>query len=73
VASRFRRALYGLAKVVIFGLLYLTRALAARDPSILITLHPVNQYLIFFTTALCIIRGLPGIQDGRILFRADQN
>ena len=71
VASRFMRALYGLAKGVIFGLLYLTWALAARDPSILITLHPVNQYLIFFTTALCIIRGLPVIQDGSILFKAD--
>ncbi len=72
VASRFMRALYGLAKGVIFGLLYLTWALAARDPSILNTLHPLNQSLIFFTTALCILRGLPVIQDGRILFRADR-
>ena len=73
VASRFMLALYGLAKGVIFGLLYLTWTLAIKDPSILITLHPLNQSLIFFTTALCLIRGLPVIQDGRILFRADKN
>lgn len=72
VASRFMRALYGLAKGVIFGLLYLTWALALKDPNILITLHPLNQSLIFFTTGLCVIRGLPVIQDGRILFRADR-
>ena len=71
VASRFMRALYGLAKGVIFGLLYLTWALALNNPDILITLHPLNQGLIFFTTALCIIRGLPVIQDGRSLFKAD--
>ncbi|MFA4902954.1 MAG: CDP-alcohol phosphatidyltransferase family protein [Desulfobaccales bacterium] len=70
VASRFMRALYGLAKGVIFGLLYLTWALALKDPNILITLHPVNQGLIFFTTGLCLIRGLPVIQDGRVLFQA---
>jgi CDP-diacylglycerol--glycerol-3-phosphate 3-phosphatidyltransferase len=69
VASRFMRALYGLAKGVIFGLLYLTWALALKDPNILITLHPLNQGLIFFTTGLCIIRGLPVIQDGRRLFQ----
>jgi hypothetical protein len=34
VASRFMRALYGLAKGVIFGLLYLTWALAIKDPNI---------------------------------------
>jgi CDP-diacylglycerol---glycerol-3-phosphate 3-phosphatidyltransferase len=72
VGSRFMRALYGLAKGVIFGLLYLTWALAIKNPGILITLHPVNQGLTFFTTALCIIRGLPVIQDGRILFEADK-
>jgi CDP-diacylglycerol---glycerol-3-phosphate 3-phosphatidyltransferase len=70
VASRFMRALYGLAKSVIFGLLYLTWALALKDPNILITLHPLNQGLIFFTTGLCLIRGLPVIHDGRILFQA---
>jgi CDP-diacylglycerol---glycerol-3-phosphate 3-phosphatidyltransferase len=69
VASRFMRALYGLAKGVIFGLLYLTWALALKDPNILITLHTLNQVLIFFTTGLCLIRGLPVIQDGRILFQ----
>jgi CDP-diacylglycerol--glycerol-3-phosphate 3-phosphatidyltransferase len=73
VASRFMRALYGLAKGVIFGLLYLTWTLALRDPNILITLHPLNQGLIFFTTGLCLIRGLPVIQDGRILFQAGKS
>jgi CDP-diacylglycerol---glycerol-3-phosphate 3-phosphatidyltransferase len=73
VGSRFMRALYGLAKGMIFGLLYLTWALAIKNPNLLITLHPVNQGLIFFTTALCIIRGLPVIQDGRILFRTDKS
>jgi CDP-diacylglycerol---glycerol-3-phosphate 3-phosphatidyltransferase len=72
VASRFMRALYGLAKGVIFGLLYFTWALALKDPQMLITLHPLNQSLIFFTTGLCIIRGLPVLQDGRILFRLDK-
>ncbi len=72
VASRFMRALYGLAKGVIFGLLYLTWTLTLKDPDILITLHPLNQSLIFFTTGLCLIRGLPVIQDGRTLFRADK-
>jgi len=72
VASRFMRALYGLAKGVIFGLLYLTWALALKDPNILITLHPLNQALIFFTTGLCLIRGLPVIFDGRVLFESGQ-
>jgi len=72
VASRFMRALYGLAKGVIFSLLYLTWALALKDPNILITLHPLNQGLIFFTVGLCVIRGLPVIQDGRILFKSEK-
>jgi hypothetical protein len=73
VAARFMRTLYGLAKGVIFGLLYLTWALAIKDPSILITLQPLNQSLIFFTMALCLTGGLPVIQAGRSLFRADKN
>jgi CDP-diacylglycerol--glycerol-3-phosphate 3-phosphatidyltransferase len=72
VASRFMRFFYGLAKGVIFGLLYFTWALALKNPNILITLHPLNQSLIFLTTGLCIIRGLPVLQDGRILFRSDK-
>jgi CDP-diacylglycerol---glycerol-3-phosphate 3-phosphatidyltransferase len=70
VASRFMRALYGSAKGVTFGLLYLTWALALKNPHLLITLHPLNQSLIIFTTGLCLIRGLPVIQDGRALFSA---
>jgi len=72
VASRFMRALYGLAKGLVFSLLYLTWALALKDPDVLIALHPLNQGLIFFTTGLCIIRGLPVIQDGRVLFGSDK-
>jgi CDP-diacylglycerol--glycerol-3-phosphate 3-phosphatidyltransferase len=73
VASRFMRGFYGLAKGVTFGLLYFTWAMAVRDPQILITLHPLNQALIFLTAGLCIIRGLPVVQDGRLLFRSPQN
>ncbi len=36
-------------------------------------LASLNQSLIFLTMALCLIRGLPVIQDGRILFRAETN
>jgi hypothetical protein len=73
VTSRFMRAPYGLAKGVIFGLLSLTWALAMTAPAILITLHPLDQSLIYFTTARCLIRGLPIIQGGRNLFRIESN
>jgi CDP-diacylglycerol--glycerol-3-phosphate 3-phosphatidyltransferase len=70
VASRFMRALYGLAKAVVFSLLYLAHALALKYPSAALALYPLNQGLIFFTMALCIIRGIPVLLDGRIYFRA---
>ena len=69
----FHAGAYGLARGVVFGLFYLTWALAIKAPTMLITLHPLNQSLIYFTMARCLIRGLPVIQDGRILFRADIN
>ena len=68
VASRFMRAFYGLAKAVVFGVLYLTHALALENPEILVTLHPLNQILIFLTVGLCILRGIPVVLDGRIYF-----
>lgn len=70
VASRFMRAFYGLAKAVVFGFLYLTQALALENPTILETLRPVNQALIFLTVGLCILRGVPVVLDGRIYFTA---
>jgi CDP-diacylglycerol--glycerol-3-phosphate 3-phosphatidyltransferase len=72
VASRFMRALYGLAKAVVLSLLYLTHALALKYPSAALALYPLNQGLIFFTTALCVIRGIPVLLDGRIYFRAQE-
>ena len=68
VASRFMRAFYGLAKALVFCFLYLTHALALENPEILVTLHPLNQTLIFLSVALCILRGIPVILDGRIYF-----
>jgi CDP-diacylglycerol--glycerol-3-phosphate 3-phosphatidyltransferase len=68
VASRFMRAFYGLAKALVFGLLYLTHALALKDPSLPATLHPWNQSLIFLTVGLCVLRGIPVVLDGRLYF-----
>lgn len=68
VASRFMRAFYGLAKALVFFFLYLTHALALENPNILVTLHPLNQTLIFLTVGLCILRGVPVVMDGRIYF-----
>ena len=73
VASRFMRALYGLAKAVVFSLLYLTHALALKYPSAALALHPLNQGLILFTVALCVIRGIPVLLDGRIYFRGQEH
>jgi len=70
VASRFMRAFYGLAKALVFGCLYLTQALVLENPKILMTLHPLNQTLIFLTVGLCILRGIPVVLDGRIYFTA---
>jgi CDP-diacylglycerol--glycerol-3-phosphate 3-phosphatidyltransferase len=72
VASRFMRALYGLAKAVVFSLLYLTHALALKYPSAALALHPLNQGLIMFTVVLCVIRGIPVLLDGRIYFKAQE-
>jgi len=68
VASRFMRAFYGLAKAVVFCVLYLTQILALENPKILVTLQPLNQGLIFLAVGLCILRGIPVVLDGRIYF-----
>ncbi|MFZ0050525.1 MAG: hypothetical protein WAK96_02000, partial [Desulfobaccales bacterium] len=68
VASRFMRAFYGLAKAVVFCLLYLTHALALKYPGATQTLHSGNQFLIFLVVALCLARGIPVLLDGRIYF-----
>ncbi len=68
VASRFMRAFYGAAKAVVFCQLYLTHALALKDPGVLVTLQPLNQILILLTVGLCVLRGIPVILDGRIYF-----
>lgn len=68
VASRFMRAFYGLAKTVAFCLLYLTHALTLKYPMVALTLHPLNQLLIFLAVGLCVGRGIPVILDGRIYF-----
>ena len=70
VASRFMRAFYGLAKAVVFCVLYLTQALALENPTILVTLQPLNQGLIFLSVGLCILRGIPVVLDGRVYFTA---
>jgi len=70
VASRFMRAFYGLAKAVVFCVLYLTHALALENPKILVALQPLNQGLIFLAVALCILRGIPVVLDGRVYFTA---
>lgn len=70
VASRFMRAFYGLAKAVVFCVLYLTHALALEYPQILATLRPLNQGLIFLAVGLCVLRGIPVVLDGRIYFTA---
>lgn len=73
VASRFMRALYGLAKAVVFCLLYLTHALALKYPGAPLALHSLNQGLILLAVGLCVARGIPVLLDGRIYFEAQQS
>ena len=73
VASRFMRALYGLAKAVVFCLLYLTHALALQYPGAPLALHSLNQGLILLAVGLCVARGIPVLLDGRIYFEAQKS
>lgn len=70
VASRSMRALYGLAKGLTFAMLWFTHALAFRDPPLAMALQPLNCGLIFISTALCVLRGVPVLLDGRLYFPA---
>lgn len=72
VASRFMRAFYGLAKAMAFCFLYLTHALALQNPGIRLALHPLNQFLILLTVALCVLRGIPVVLDGRRYFSMEK-
>ncbi len=69
VASRFMRALYGAIKCITFCVLWLTHALSLKSPALAAGLQPLNQFLIFFSVTLCIIRGVPVILDGRFYFQ----
>uniref|UniRef100_A0A7V4G900 CDP-alcohol phosphatidyltransferase family protein n=1 Tax=Desulfobacca acetoxidans TaxID=60893 RepID=A0A7V4G900_9BACT len=69
VASRFMRALYGLAKGVTFASLFLYHSFTARHPFLGGPWSAVNTCLIWFTVALCLLRGLPVVLDGRLYFR----
>ena len=64
------RAFYGLVKALTFCFLYLTHALAVRYPTAPLALHSLNQGLIFLSVALCVVRGIPVLLDGRIYFGA---
>ena len=70
VASRFMRAFYGVAKGVTFGCLWLVHVLGLQDPRYLVSLEPWYQSLVWLTMALCVVRGLPVLLDGRLYFDA---
>jgi CDP-diacylglycerol--glycerol-3-phosphate 3-phosphatidyltransferase len=68
VASRLMRALYGFAKAWVFCQLTLTYALTLTHHPYLPPLTAINQLLIYFVAALCLVRGLPVLLDSRIYF-----
>jgi CDP-diacylglycerol---glycerol-3-phosphate 3-phosphatidyltransferase len=77
VASRFSRGIYGAMKAVLFVYLAFLRFLAAAVPAygwnvgneLFRLLHLIALGLAYATVALCIIRGLPVLWDGKeILF-----
>ena len=73
VASRFSRALYGVSKAVIFcylgGLIALggaqVRYALVLPSKLLFSLHFVGDVLVYIVLALCVIRGMPVLWDGR--------
>ena len=78
VASRFSRGIYGGMKVVVFTLLgaiiMMRTALAAGSWGVLADAMPAivfwTSVLVYVTVAMCIIRGLPVLSDGRkVLFQ----
>jgi CDP-diacylglycerol--glycerol-3-phosphate 3-phosphatidyltransferase len=75
VAGRFMRGLYGGAKLVSFCALGANLALrqgvesAAVGPRALHILEPWTQVVVGLTVALCVVRGLPVLWDGRDVLR----
>jgi len=78
VASRFSRGLYGGMKAALFVYLGFLRFLVLAIPAygwpisdgILGVMHLIATILAYATVALCVIRGLPVLWDGRnILFQ----
>ena len=77
VASRFSRGFYGGLKVTVFAflgfLIFLNTAIAKLNwlmGSNVVILNLIKYILVYLTTALCIIRGIPVLWDGKeILFK----
>jgi len=73
VASRFSRGLYGVSKAVIFcylGALIALRGAIDRfamslSQDLLFTLNLSGQIIVYTVLAMCVIRGLPVLWDGR--------
>ncbi|MFC1572313.1 CDP-alcohol phosphatidyltransferase family protein [Candidatus Eisenbacteria bacterium] len=74
VSSRFSRGLYGIGKAIIFcylgGLIALRGAVGqfslALPPDLLPTLDLVGQIVVYVVVAMCVIRGIPVLWDGRV-------
>ena len=77
VASRFSRGFYGGLKVTVFTflgfLIFLNTAIAKFNWLIgtnIVILNLIKYVLVYLTIALCIIRGMPVLWDGKeILFK----
>ena len=73
VSSRFSRALYGVSKAVIFcylgGFIALRGAMAeysfTLSSELLFSLHLIGHIIVYVVLAMCVIRGLPVLWDGR--------
>lgn len=74
VSSRFSRGVYGVSKAVIFcylgGLIVLRGAMARFTftfPSeVLFSLDLIGQVFVYVVLAMCVIRGIPVLWDGRL-------
>jgi len=74
VSSRFSRGVYGVSKAIIFcylgGLIALRGAMARFSfilPSdVLFSLDLIGQVIVYVVLAMCLIRGVPVLWDGRL-------
>jgi len=74
VSSRFSRALYGVSKAVIFcylgGVVALRGAMrefsVAFSPHVLFSLDVIGQIVVYVVLAMCVMRGIPVLWDGRL-------